>query len=240
MSKRFTETEKWRDPWFRKLPPEHKLLWIYVLDNCDSSGVWDPDIELVAIFVGCPLERVSKGLANLSERVSILPCGKWHVRRFVEFQYGKLSPDCKPHQSVIKTMKRHGIELFSKEMNSKNPKGLAKGMDTLEDKEKDKDKEKERQAGSRKPLLPEIPETLAQIPGFPEIWADWITARSQARKPLTPKAAEQQFVLLSANHAEAVEMVRKSINSSWTGIFPLKNGPSQSAANPPLGKYRMV
>ena len=52
--KRFTETNKWEDPWFRKLKPEMKLLWSWLLDSCDNAGIIDADIELAAFQIGYP------------------------------------------------------------------------------------------------------------------------------------------------------------------------------------------
>jgi hypothetical protein len=41
MSKlRFTDAEKWRDPWYQSLPLVLKALWQYLVDNCDNAGVW--------------------------------------------------------------------------------------------------------------------------------------------------------------------------------------------------------
>jgi len=37
--KRFTETTKWDDPWFRKLSPTAKLLWGYITDKCNAVGL---------------------------------------------------------------------------------------------------------------------------------------------------------------------------------------------------------
>ena len=49
MTRRFTETEKWADPWFRALQPQHKLAWMYLVDNCDVAGFLDLD-QLLANF----------------------------------------------------------------------------------------------------------------------------------------------------------------------------------------------
>ena len=48
MSYRLTETEKWNDKWFRKLPPYQKLLFNYICDACDIAGFWEIDLELAA------------------------------------------------------------------------------------------------------------------------------------------------------------------------------------------------
>ena len=100
--KRFTETTKWDDPWFRKLSPALKLLWQYVCDKCDSAGVLDYDAELAAFQIGSPAARLD--IEKLGERVSRLPSGKYHITRFIEFQYGTVDANCKAHKPIIKAI----------------------------------------------------------------------------------------------------------------------------------------
>lgn len=108
MSKRFTETEKWRDGWFRKLSPARKCLWTYIVDNCDQAGVIDIDWELASFQIGA---KVSEGdLAAFDRQILRLDSGKLWVSSFVKFQYGKLSVDCKPHNSVFAALNKHGID----------------------------------------------------------------------------------------------------------------------------------
>lgn len=106
--KRFTETEKWRDTWFRKLKPLSKLAFIYVVDSCDSCGVWDPDYELADFSIGESINWIEIQ-ADFGERLVMLKCGKWFLTRFVEFQYGKLTEECRPHAKVMQLLKGHGI-----------------------------------------------------------------------------------------------------------------------------------
>lgn len=126
--KRFTETLKWSDPWFRKLTPELKLIWQWILDNCDSAGVIEPDLELASFQIG--YQYPSDTLLLLGDRVSSISQGKWHVVKFVKFQYGELSRDCKAHNPVFLSIKKHGID------------GYLMGMDTLKETDTDKEKEK--------------------------------------------------------------------------------------------------
>lgn len=108
MSKRNTETEKWRDPWFRKLTPADKLAWLYMVDVCDIAGVWDPDFEMANFAIGT--EPDWEGLPErLGERLEVIEGGKWHLTKFVEFQCGKLSEGSHFHRKVIETMESHGI-----------------------------------------------------------------------------------------------------------------------------------
>jgi hypothetical protein len=127
--KRFTETQKWEDPWFRRLPLEMKLLWQWLCDRCDNAGIIDPDIELASFQIGYqyPMDTLSQ----FDGRVIKIACGKWFIPKFIEFQYGNLSHDCKAHRPIFLSLEKHGM------------KGYPKGIDTLQEKETEKETEKE-------------------------------------------------------------------------------------------------
>lgn len=91
MAKRLSDTEKWKDDWFLNLKPEHKLLWYYVLDNCDHAGIWKVSERLAAALIGQPID-LAAALAAFTGRIAVLNNGDyWLVRKFVLFQYGSLS-----------------------------------------------------------------------------------------------------------------------------------------------------
>ena len=151
MSKRFTETDKWRDAWFRKLSPKQKCLWSYLCDNCDQSGVIDIDFELASFQIGD--EVTAKDLRAFDRQLHRLDSGKLMIRGFIRFQYGFLSEDCKPHKPVFACLERHGISLQS--LSEIQSKAIGKAIDTFpvgyqslqekeQDKEQDKDKEQDR------------------------------------------------------------------------------------------------
>ena len=132
--KRFTETEKWRDPWFRRLPHTLKLGYLYLLDSVDNAGVWDPDYEAADFIVGIPVSWTEL-MAAMGPRLEVLKNGKWHLTKFVGYQFGDLSDACKPHAQVLRLMAHHGIK--------RSPKGYPKGIHTPKDKDKDKDKDQD-------------------------------------------------------------------------------------------------
>lgn len=141
MSKRFTETTKWRDRWFRKLSPTSKLLWWYLTDNCDNAGVIDLDLEAASFDIG---ERVDeKNVGELGDRVEAMNNGKLWLRKFVPFQFGELSPESRVHQSILRLIASHGLTI----PYDSPPKEHPKGIHTLKDKEKDTDKETEKVNG---------------------------------------------------------------------------------------------
>lgn len=108
--KRFTETEKWRDPWFRKLTPELKCLWSFICDNCDNAGVWDPDEDLARFSISAPALELATALVAFNGRVKVLPSGKWHITKFIQFQNGSLKSNNNCHISILELCRKHGIE----------------------------------------------------------------------------------------------------------------------------------
>ena len=134
--KRFTDTEKWSDPWFQDLPPELKLFWCYICDRCDNAGVWKPNFKLAAFTIGASIDPQAVGIA-FGNRIETLPNGNWWIRKFIPFQCGELKKDCRPHQSIRTLLEQHGIP-------------YAEGINTLQEKEKEKDREKDKDQDKEK------------------------------------------------------------------------------------------
>jgi hypothetical protein len=149
MAKRFTDSNKWDDPWFMDLDIEYKLAWDYIISKCDSVGVWKPSKKLIQFHLGdIDLERFLSTCGN--ERIMVMENGNWWIVKFCDFQYGELiEENCygvkadgtqyvknKPHLSYINLLKKHSLWIV-----------YTKGIHTL--KEKDKEKEKD--------VLPEKP-----------------------------------------------------------------------------------
>jgi len=140
--KRFTETDKWKDPWFRRLDGRLKLLWFWLCDQCDNAGIIDPDMELAAFQIGVAVSELD--LLSFEGRIKQIANGKWMLTKFIPFQYGDLSEACPAHKPVFRSLESNRV------LN-----GYSKGINTLQDKDKDKDKEKDtekdRAGGSEKP-----------------------------------------------------------------------------------------
>ena len=77
-----------------------------------------------------------KTLNDKKRLFEFLPDGKIFIIDFIEFQYGKLSENCKPHKPIIALLKKYG--LYERVL-----KGYSKGIHTLEEKEQEKEKEKD-------------------------------------------------------------------------------------------------
>lgn len=107
MSKRFTETAKWHDPWYRRLSSPAKQLWEYMRDNCDPIGLVEIDFGLVSSDCGQKINE--SNLTELGDRVQLVNDRKFFLPKFIHFQYGELTPTCPPHRSVIKLVSAHSL-----------------------------------------------------------------------------------------------------------------------------------
>lgn len=111
MPKRFTDSEKWKDPWFRSLSPTGKLLFLYLCDQCDLAGFWEIDIEQAAFHIRRPRKSIEGALEEVARCYETNGTYLW-ITRFIRFQgnfpFKKKNPAC---QRIISLLK--GRESFS-------------------------------------------------------------------------------------------------------------------------------
>lgn len=158
MGKRFTDTDKWKDKWYRKLGSQKRDFWQYLLDHCDNAGFWKKDFEMASFVLGFDVENSGYIQAFNSEKTRINDHGSHlEIVDFISFQFGVLKHECKPHRPIIELLKKYNL------------KGYRKGINTLEEKEKEKDKEKEKEikggVGGG-----EIEKDFNQLEAFNAIW----------------------------------------------------------------------
>ena len=133
MAKRFTDSEKWKKPFIKKLPMQYKLLWFYLLDDCNHAGVWQVDLEIASLRIGYNL-NLKDCINALNEKIKVFDNGeKWFIKDFVEFQYGELNEKNRAHNSVITVLKKYNLLSLNKPLTSP--------LQGAKDKDKDKDKE---------------------------------------------------------------------------------------------------
>jgi hypothetical protein len=83
--KRFTETNKWRDPWFQSLPVNSKVLFLYLVDNCNNAGFIEENPRQFCFEIGiseAEYEGASKGLGRGIKGAS----GWLWIRRYLRHQ----------------------------------------------------------------------------------------------------------------------------------------------------------
>ena len=137
MAKRFADTELWQKAWFQDLTIKEKVLVMFLFGNCDCAGVWDINYRLASFIIGETVtEEDIKKINDKKELFIFLSENKIFVKKFIEFQYGNLSDNCKPHKPIIERLKNYGIY-------ERVIKPFGNPLETLEEKEKEKEKEKE-------------------------------------------------------------------------------------------------
>jgi hypothetical protein len=133
MSKRFTDTNKFKKSFHRGLPGPYKLFWDYLYHDCDHAGIWHVDMEIAQIYIGQDM-LISKDKAielfnTGEERIVVLNGGsKWFIAPFISFQYGELNHQNRSHAYVLSILAKEGIKL------------LTSTLEGAMDMDKDKDK----------------------------------------------------------------------------------------------------
>jgi hypothetical protein len=101
--KRQTVTDKWGDPWFMNLSPQSKLLWLYLLDNCDYVGIYEYNEVLLRVQIGFTDKvDVKKHFSDLGDKIEWFEGSKklW-VKNFIRVQYGELEREASEKVSSI-------------------------------------------------------------------------------------------------------------------------------------------
>jgi hypothetical protein len=136
--KRFVSTEKWGDPWYRKLSPQQKCFWEWLCAQCDHAGSVDIDFELASFQIGAPV--TISDISAFGDRITRLDSGRYFITGFIAFQYGKLSSECKAHGPVFRALADRCIPYqVGYQVGYSIPSKTGQGQDKDKDKEKDKD-----------------------------------------------------------------------------------------------------
>ena len=109
MAKRFIDTKMWDKAWFRKLSPKYKAVWIYLITRCDHAGIWDADWEAAEFLIGESITYEELPDIIKNKMKPIQNEDQFFIESFVEFQYGVLKENSKPHLSVIKRLNEKGL-----------------------------------------------------------------------------------------------------------------------------------
>lgn len=252
--KRFTDSEKWSDKFFRTLTPTGKIFWIWLCDNCDNAGIWERDDDLFKIFSGTSVE-VDAHLEELGNRVEILEDDKILLPKFVQFQQGGMLQEAKaPHRQILRILEKHGLEQRDcgeiRKVNGTLTEGLAKGKVTLTE-------------GKGNPSVT-LTKGLAKVTGNsnskgkgkgkgeesekgeirPEGWNDqdmedfrpaWEAYLQHRKENNWKKPGATQMKTLFAKFAKvgksvSIQSLEDAVASGWKGVFPEKETTTKEKA----------
>jgi hypothetical protein len=214
MAKRFTDSTKWSNSFIRSLKAPYKLLWLYILDECDHAGIWQVDFEVAQIKIGEKINQKDALIFFASKIINLND--KWFIPNFIEFQYTELNPQNRAHNSVITILKKYNLlDEFYKIKPLTSPLQGAMVMD------KDKDMVKVMVMDKEKEQNFNFPKSELEL-----CFDKFIEMRKKIKKPPTPHAIdllkEKIKTLSNGNETLAIEIINQSILNSWQDLFPLR------------------
>lgn len=160
MAKRLTDSDKWKDPWFKKLKGEMQLLWIFVLDTCDHAGIWKDQLDDFNHITGFSVTYQDMAL-HFQGRILALNSETFIVPKFITFQYTNFNPERNnAHKGVLRSLSNYGVKydevidfINSERFSIKTKEAPALGLrspsvapqDKEQEQEKDIDMDKEQE-----------------------------------------------------------------------------------------------
>jgi hypothetical protein len=132
MAKRLTDTEKWNDDWYISLSNDYRIIWQWLLDNCNHAGICKRSIRLLNLM--CNTNVSEDELLVAMEGRIILKDNNWFIPKFLKFQYTSLHSSRPVIISVIKELEKHNLI-------SMIPESFGNDYLIIKDKDKDKDKD---------------------------------------------------------------------------------------------------
>jgi hypothetical protein len=119
MAKRFTDTAKWKKEFIKGLSAKHKLLWFYILDDCDHAGIWEVDFEVASLRIGEDLSY-QESFEAVGSQIEVIGKNRWWIRDFVSFQYGTLTEKNKMHAPVMAVLNKYNLSLKKEDISPIN------------------------------------------------------------------------------------------------------------------------
>jgi hypothetical protein len=132
MAKRFTDTEKWNDDWYISLTNDYRIIWQWLIDNCNHAGICKRSIRLLNLM--CNTNISEDDLINNMEGRVIKANNNWFIPKFLKFQYANLNSERNVIKSVVKELEKHNLI-------SMIPESFGNDYRIIKDKYKDKDKD---------------------------------------------------------------------------------------------------
>lgn len=205
MAKRFTDSDKWKKPFIRSMEAPYKLLWLYILDDCDHAGIWQVDEDVAKIKIGLEID-FKKAIEVFGNHIQIIDGGeKWFISDFIDFQYGELKPENRVHYSILQLHKKYKI------------KPLTSPLKGAMDKDKDKDLDKDKGEGDPK-VFKDFKTSLKLLGASDNLISEWMKIR-RVKKLVDTETAFKGFEMQFTKSGKSInEVLTKCIEKSWGGF----------------------
>ena len=155
MSKKFTETEKWNDKWFRSLSPNEKLVFLFLCERCDLAGFYEIDPPDMSHKIGLPEMEILGAVQGLNRGIDRVGDWVWIINHLKHQRNLPLNEKNNAHKHIIGRIN----EMITMFPNVPSKLGADMGLFSPIGKGKGKGKSKSKGKGG------ELPE------GFSDFWA---------------------------------------------------------------------
>jgi hypothetical protein len=147
VAKRYTDTEKWNDDWYISLSNDSRIIWQWLLDNCDHAGVLKPGVKLLNFSCNTSISH-DELLAIFSGRLLFVN-NVYFIPKFIKFQYPDGLKSKKPViLSVLKILTKNDLVVTLKKSLGNDYIIVDELLDNdsliIKDKDKDKSKDKDK------------------------------------------------------------------------------------------------
>lgn len=143
MAKRYTDTEKWKDDWFVSLGNDYRIIWQWLLDNCNHAGICKRSIKLLNFM--CNTNISEDELVKEMEGRLLIKDNIWFIPKFLKFQYSTLKSNKPVIVSVVKELKINNLSNLIPESFGNDyiivDESLNNDCIMIKDKDTDKDKD---------------------------------------------------------------------------------------------------
>lgn len=134
--KRFTETDKWSDPWFQSLSHGAKLLFVYLLDRSNNAGFYEENSREACFHLGITEDQYKGALKALERGIKGASGWIW-IKNFLKHQKNlPINPENPAHRQIVfllqqQTERFNGVKEFEEfvapYMGLLCPIGIGKG-----------------------------------------------------------------------------------------------------------------
>jgi len=83
MAKRLTDTEKWNDDWYISLSNDYRIIWQWLLDNCNHAGICKRSMRLLNLM--CNTDINEEILVKKMDGRLIVSGNDWFIPKFFQF-----------------------------------------------------------------------------------------------------------------------------------------------------------
>lgn len=130
MAKRLTDTDKWNDDWYISLDNDYRIIWQWLLDNCNHAGICKRSMKLLNMM--CNTDILEDKMIEVMDNRVIAVDNNWFIPKFLKFQYTGLQSNKPVIVSVVKELEKYGYDKYI-------PESFGNDYIIIKDKSKDKD-----------------------------------------------------------------------------------------------------